>query len=558
MPTLKQIPSDADIVSQKLMLRAGLIRKLSAGIYEWLPAGYRILKKVEQIIREEMGAISGQELWLPAIQPKELWLESGRWNIYGKELYRIKDRSDREFCLGPTHEEIITDIVRKEVRSYRQLPVMLYQFQTKFRDEIRPRFGVMRAKEFYMKDAYSFHATDDDAERYYEEVVKAYKKICERCGLKYRIVEASAGAIGGSFSHEFMVLADTGEEELAVCNCGYGANLEKAACLREENSSSDSLPEMKAMEEVHTPNFKTVDEVSKFFGEKPSKFIKSLMYLADGKPVMALVRGDYEINDEKLKNRLNAAELVLADAATIEKIAGTPAGFLSPITGKKSGIPVHADYSVEHLVNAISGANKKDYHIKNINIHRDYTPDSISDLRNAAHGDKCPVCRREQLKFIRGIEIGHTFKLGTKYSSAMNAVFLDEKGERKNFIMGCYGIGVSRIVAAAIEQSYDNNGIIWPENIAPFKAVIIPVSDSIPVKQESMKIYELLSSKYDVLLDDRNERAGVKFKDADLIGIPWRITVSDKTIEKGGVEIKNRASQSAQIVEYDKILDFIK
>jgi len=565
IPTVKETPSDADTISQKLMLRAGLIRKLTSGIYEWLPLGLKVLKKVEQIIREEMNNIDGQELLMPAMLPKELWVETGRWDIYGKELCRLQDRSGREFCLGPTHEEIITDIVRKDVRSYRELPLMLYQFQTKFRDEIRPRFGVMRAKEFYMKDAYSFHATEEDADRYYKVVYTAYSKICERCGFDFRAVEAATGAIGGSFSHEFMVIADTGEEEIVACDCGYGANVEKAECLRDEGRgtkdnfrlpTSDFLP----LEEVHTPNMKTVEEVGKFLYEKPEKFIKTLIYLADGKAIMVLVRGDCEINEEKLKSFLKCNELVLADAATVEKLTGAPVGFAGPsrLPSTVCRLPIFADYSVENIINGISGANKKDYHLKNLNITRDYKPETILDLRKVKKGDKCPRCRKNELRFGRGIEVGHTFKLGTKYSEAMDASFLDEHGNKKHFIMGCYGIGVSRIVAAAIEQSHDENGIIWNRAIAPFDVVIVPINYTDAIKDACDKIYLQLSGKMEVLLDDRDERAGVKFKDADLVGIPVRVTVSEKTLKENKAEIKYRNENKPELVSIENLLDFIK
>ncbi|MBN1384423.1 MAG: proline--tRNA ligase [Elusimicrobia bacterium] len=572
IPTVKETPSDADTISHKLMLRAGLIRKLSSGVYEWLPLGLRVLKKVEQIIREEMDAVGGHELLMPAILPKELWEETGRWNVYGKELFRLKDRADREFCLGPTHEEIITDIIRRDVRSYKQLPLMLYQFQTKFRDEIRPRFGVMRAKEFYMKDAYSFHATDEDAEKYYQIVYDAYSKICKRCGFKFSVVEAATGAIGGSFSHEFMVLAETGEEEIVSCDCGYGANVEKAECQREESASwrREKREEGQKLEEIHTPNMKTVEEVGEFLKEKPENFIKTLIYLSDNKPVMVLVRGNCEINEEKLKNFLKCNELILADSKTVEKITGAPVGFAGPAnpaqkskSAEEQKVEILADYSVEGIVNGVSGANKKDYHLKNMNIGRDYKPSQTADLRKVKRGDKCPRCKKHELKFSRGIEVGHTFKLGTKYSKSMDATFLDEKGKKNHFIMGCYGIGVSRIVAAAIEQSNDDNGIVWNESLAPYRVVIVPIAYEGKVKEVSDKIYARLRqpedrSGGDVLLDDRNERAGVKFKDADLLGIPVRITVSEKTLKENKVEVKYRNQNTTELTDIEKLLSKIK
>jgi len=564
LPTLKETPQDADSISNKLMIRAGMIRKLASGIYEWLPLGLRVLKKVEQIVREEMNAIGGQELLLPLLLPREFWEETGRWQLYGDELFRLKDRKGSDFCLGPTHEEIITDIVRREVRSYKQLPIMLYQFGTKFRDEIRPRFGVMRAREFYMKDAYSFHATEEDAENYYKKVFDAYKRICERCGFNYRSVEATTGAIGGKFSHEFMVLAETGEEEIAWCECGYSANVEKAQCLRESGSADKHVaasfrwPEnLASLEEVHTPNLRTVEEVADFLKEPQEKFIKSLIYLVDKEPVLVLIGGKYEVNENKLKEHFSCNELVLADQKTIEEVTGAPVGFAGPV-GLKKKIKIVADYSVENIVNAISGANKNNYHLKNININRDYKPDEIIDLRKVVRGDMCPKCKKLKLQFSRGIEVGHTFKLGTKYSKAMNATFLDSEGKERYFIMGCYGIGVSRIVAAVIEQSHDENGIIWPKNLAPFQVIILPIDyNDKKIKETADRIYkELIDSGIEVLLDNRDERPGVKFKDADLIGIPVRITVSQRYLPDM-VEIKHRKEHQGKPVKISEIKKFI-
>jgi prolyl-tRNA synthetase len=553
IPTLREAPADADIVSAKLMMRAGMIRKLGSGLYEWLPLGLRVLKKVEAIIREEMNAINGQEVWLPLLLPKELWEETGRWGIYGKELFRLKDRKGSDFCLGPTHEEVITDLVRREVRSYKQLPAMFYQFGTKFRDEIRPRFGVMRAREFYMKDAYSFHADEKDAENYYQAAFAAYEKICRRCGFKFRAVEATTGAIGGSFSHEFMVLAETGEEEIVWCECGYGANIEKAEC-----ASCAKAPEGQALQpvkEVSTPGMKSVEEVGGFLKMPVERFIKTMIYSADGNPVVALVRGDYEINEHKLKNALDCAELYLADEAMIEKVTGAPLGFAGPIGLK--GARMIADSSVEGVVNGVTGANKKDYHVTNINIGRDFTPEKITDIRKVTRGDKCK-CGKE-LNFCRGIEVGHTFKLGLKYSKAMKATFLDAEGKENLMVMGCYGIGVSRIVAATIEQSNDENGIIWPMGLAPFKVVVIPVNlDDENIKKTAEELYDGLSKAgVDVLLDDRDDRAGVKFKDADLLGIPVRVTIGDKNLKNGNVELKLRqdAKEGSKLIPAANILE---
>ncbi|MBN1622648.1 MAG: proline--tRNA ligase [Endomicrobiales bacterium] len=558
LPTLREAPADADIISAKMMFRSGMIRKLASGIYEWLPLGLKVLKKVEQIIREEMGKIGGNEVWLPILLPRSLWDETGRWDVYGKELCRLKDRKDSDFCLGPTHEEVITDLVRREIRSYRELPLMLYQFGIKFRDEIRPRFGVMRAREFYMKDAYSFHPDEKDAEQYYQKVFNAYKKICERCGFKYREVEAATGAIGGSFSHEFMVLADTGEEEIVSCECGYGANTEKAEVKQGAGERGQGTE--KPLEEKHTPNMRTVEEVGKFLKASPKNFIKTLIYQADNEPVVALVRGDYELNEHKLQSALNCSILALADEKTIEKATGAPLGFAGPVKLKDKNIKIIADYSAEGMINAISGANKKDYHLANININRDYKPAKVTDLRKVKRGDKCPRCGKD-LNFSRGIEVGHTFKLGLKYSKSMKATYLDKGGKEQLMVMGCYGIGVSRIVAATIEQSHDENGVIWPLPLAPFHVVVIPINwQDEQTKKVSEQIYDELSKKgIDVLLDDRDERAGIKFKDADLIGIPYRITVSDKNLKDNKLELKARweKKEESRIIDIDKIVDEI-
>lgn len=566
IPTMKETPGEADVVSHQLMVRAGLIRKLASGIYEWLPVGYRVLKKVERIIRGEMDAIGGQEVWLPALLPRALWDETGRWALYGKELMRIKDRHGREFALAPTHEEAITDIVRKNVRSYKQLPLLLYQLQTKFRDEVRPRFGVMRAREFYMKDAYSFHADEEDARKWYKKIFDAYKRIFERCGFKFRAVEALTGAIGGQYSHEFMVLAETGEEGVVSCPCGYAANVEKA----EINYSQEKKPDTQELplEEVHTPDQRTVGEVGKFLQALPVQFIKSLIYLSDGKPVMALMRGDGEIEEQKLKEVLGSNELMLADSDTIRKVTGAPVGFAGPVTagaregkGKKTEnlISIVADTSVTYIVNGISGANKKDYHLKNINIGRDYTPDTTTDIRKVKPGDICIRCGKK-LDFCRGIEVGHTFMLGKKYSHALHATFLDAQGREQEYVMGCYGIGVSRIVAASIEQNNDNDGIIWPIPIAPFHVIIVPINYEEPdTKKAADALYaDLQKTGIEVVLDDRPDRAGVKFKDADLIGIPLRLTVSDKKLKTNKIELKLRSEKTIRDIPISSVVDEVR
>jgi prolyl-tRNA synthetase len=536
IPTLREAPSEADIISAKLMIRSGMIRKLASGLYEFLPLGLKSLRKVENIIRQEMNAAGGQEIILPLMFPKDLWEETGRWDVYGKELFRLKDRKDAEFCLAPTAEEAVTDLVRKDIKSYKQLPLMLYQFGTKFRDEIRPRFGVMRSREFLMKDAYSFHTDEADLEKYYKTMFDSYTNVCVRCGFKFRAVEAASGAIGGSFSHEFMILADTGEEEIAWCNCGYGANSEKAESLKVDQPKEETL----VMEEILTPNVGAVEDVAKFLNLSPNKFIKTMIYVADCKPVAVLVRGDHEINEIKLQSLLGVNKVTLANEQTVVSATNTPIGFAGPV-GLKN-IEIIADLSVVEISNAVTGANKKDYHIKNVNYKRDYSADIVADIRRVARGDICSRCKREELKFSRGIEIGHVFKLGTKYSKSLNATYLDTNGKENLIVMGCYGIGVTRILAATIEQSHDDNGIIWPDNIAPFEVVIVPVNFADEkTKEVTERIYKELSLKgLDVLIDDRNERAGIKFKDADLIGIPYRITIGEKNLINGKVELKAR------------------
>lgn len=539
IPTLREAPQDIDIVSAKLMIRAGMIRKLASGLYEFLPLGLKVLKKIENIIREEMNNAGGQEISLPLLFPKDLWLQTGRWNVYGKELFRLKDRKESEFCLAPTAEEAVTDLISKEIKSYKQLPLMLYQFGTKFRDEIRPRFGVMRSREFLMKDAYSFHADEADLDVYYKKMYDAYVNICNRCGFKFRPVEAASGAIGGSYSCEFVVLAETGEEEIAWCNCGYGANSEKAESIIANHCQSEELLNV---QEVLTSNVSSVNDVSKSLGLPCEKLIKTMIYLADNIPVAVLIRGDYDVNEIKLQSLLGAKEVVLADEETILSVTKSPKGFAGPV-GLKN-VKIVADLSVPKISNAVTGSNKKNSHIKNVNYKRDYNVDVVADIRKVKKGDICPKCQKENLQFSRGIEVGHIFKLGTKYSKSLNAKYLDRDGKENIIIMGCYGIGVTRILAATIEQSHDDNGIIWPDNIAPFEVVIVPINSTHKqTKEVTNKIYEALSSKgLDVLIDDRDERAGLKFKDADLIGIPYRIVVGEKGLLNNTVEFKHRAS----------------
>jgi prolyl-tRNA synthetase len=542
IPTLREVPSEAETVSHQLMLRAGLIRKLAAGIYEWLPMGHRVLKRVEQIVREEMNKVEGQEVWLPQLQPKNLWEETGRWGLYGKELMRLKDRKDAEFCLAPTAEEVITDLVRHGVRSYRSLPLMLYQFGVKYRDEIRPRFGIMRAREFLMKDAYSFHADEADVERYYQVVVEAYKRIFTRCGLTFRPVEAESGAIGGSFSHEFMVLAESGEEGIVSCSCGYAANVERAELPPPPKSAAKGTGEK--VKEVSTPNASSVEAVAKIVKQPADQFIKALVVLADETPVMVLIRGDHEMNEAKLARLLKVQRVVKANEATYTQLSGSPVGFAGPVGSKARMI---ADYAIRTITDGVAGANKKDTHLIHVVPDRDFKPEQYADLRKAAAGDPCPKCGKP-MSYARGIEVGHTFKLGTKYSDSMKATYLDPQGKAKPFVMGCYGIGVSRVVAACIEQCHDENGIVWPIALAPWRLTIIPLNISnVQIKKVAEDLYnQALSKGIDVLLDDRDETAGVKLKDADLIGIPLRIVVGERKMAEGKVEFRKRSEKTAQ------------
>ena len=548
---MKETPADADTASAKLMLRSGMIRKVGAGLYDWLPIGFKVLKKVEQIVREEMDRAGGMEVWLPHVQPKELWEESGRWQFYGRELLRIKDRKDNEFCFAPTAEEIITDLARRSFKSYRDLPVLLYQFGTKFRDEIRPRFGVMRAREFYMKDAYSFHADDASLDKTYQAMVEAYTKIFTRLGLKFRPVEADTGAIGGSFSHEFMVLADTGEEQIATCeSCGYAANIERAETIVRKAPAKEPP---KTIEEVATPNMHKVVDVAKAMGVTPDKIIKTVFLIADSQPVVALLQGDTDLNVHKLQRLLGAQQIRPAKDEEYREIAGCDVGFAGPMKLKAK---VVADLLIPGISNAVTGAHKKDFHLRNVNIERDFKPDTVADIRNIREGDDCPRCT-SQIKFYRGIEVGHVFKLGTKYSKSMKAEVLDEQGASKAMIMGCYGIGVSRIVAAAIEQNNDEWGVRWPLPIAPFQVIVTPANmtheDSAKMAE---KIYDALMKKgVEVLLDDRDMRAGFKFKDADLIGVPLRVTIGEKSLAKGAVEIKWRNQPNSEEIPADQAVE---
>jgi len=554
-PTKKESPADAEIPSHKLLTRAGFIRKVAAGLYDLLPLGAKVVLKIEKIVREEMDASGAQDVILPIMHPSELWQESGRWEVYGKEMIKFKDRHERDYALGPTAEEVITDLVRKEVKSYKDLPLNLYQIGRKFRDEIRPRFGLMRAREFIMKDAYSFHTTDEDAEREYWNMYKTYSRIFKRMGLEFKAVLADTGEIGGNFSHEFLVIAGTGESKLVYCErCGYAASTEKAAQKRPE-VPQDREKEFKEIEKVYTPNVRRIEEVSEFLGVPKEKILKLLVYLADGRPLAVAVRGDREIEETKLKNALKVKELRLATDEEIEKFTGQPKGYLSPIGLE---IPVYADYSVIPMVNFIAGAGERNYHLKKVNWGRDFEVKEFIDISEVGGGEPCPECGTP-LKAKRGIEVGHIFKLGTKYSEAMGATFVDEEGRERPMVMGCYGIGITRVMAAAVEQNHDEDGIIWPFEIAPFEVVVIPTN----VKREEIKnlaedIYESLKREgFDVLIDDRNARPGFKFKDADLIGIPFQVVVGKRAGE-GVVELKVRKDGKRFEVEAAKVGEKIR
>jgi len=549
--TTREVPKDAEVTSHQLMVRAGMIRRAAAGIYSYLPLGWRSLSKLMAIVRRELDVAGCVELTMPAIQPAELWQESGRWEQYGKELLRMEDRHGREFCFGPTHEEVITEIVRKDVTSYRQLPVNLYQIQVKFRDEVRPRFGLMRGREFLMKDAYSFHATPESLEEAYAALGKAYERIFRACGLDFIKVEADSGAIGGSASHEFMVVADTGESLVLRCaGCDYAANQEKAgtsglAKSPAEDSAADDLAEGVRLEE--TPGKTTVEEVAAFLGVAPQRIVKTIIYRTEAGPVAVLVRGDREVNAIKLKNLLDVQELELADEALVEAVSGAPVGFAGPIG--LEGVRIVADRSVEGVTNFTCGANRADAHWVGANFGKDVHLDEFHDLVLVADGDRCPNCD-QNLVISHGIEVGHIFKLGTKYSEPMGCNYLDDRGQSHPMLMGCYGLGIGRTVAAAIEQNHDDKGIIWPLPLAPFEALVVPLNmNDDEVVQAAGKIYEELVEKgVDVLFDDRQERPGVKFNDADLIGIPIRLVVGSKSLANGEVEVSLRRDGEKQLV----------
>jgi len=550
VPTLKEAPSEAEVPSHIFMVRGGYLRKVAAGIYSFLPLGWRVVKKVEKIIREEMDRSGASEVFLPAVIPGELWKESGRWQNYGDQLLRFKDRKGGDFVIGPTHEEVISALVRGEVRSWRQLPLNLYQIQTKFRDELRPRAGLMRGREFIMKDAYSFHVDVADAQREYKRMYDTYQRIFTRCGLSFRAVEADTGNIGGSLSHEFQVLTETGEDALVACdNCDYAANVEQAVARAPKAGTTPTAP----MTKVATPGKHSIADVSAFLKVAPDKLVKTLIYLADGKSVAVLVRGDRDVNEIKLKKALGANQLVLATDAAVREVTGAPVGFAGPVGLK---VPVYCDLEICALSDFVVGANEADAHLTGVNLERDFTPTACGDYRAAAAGDACARCDKGHLKSYKGIEVGQVFFLGTKYSKPMGVTFLDAGGKEVPAEMGCYGIGVTRIVAAAIEQRHDKDGIIWPVPLAPYEVAVLDLQQDDPnVVATATKIYdELMIAGIEVLYDDRNERAGVKFKDADLIGLPFRIAVGKKGLAEGVVEVKRRNATEVAKMKIDDVV----
>ncbi|HEX9984669.1 MAG TPA: proline--tRNA ligase [Thermoanaerobaculia bacterium] len=554
--TLREVPADADVISQKLMMRAGLIRKVAAGIYTYLPLGLRSIRKMENIVREEMNRAGAAELLMPAIQPAELWMESGRWQKYGKELLRIKDRHDRDFVFGPTHEEVITDVVRDSINSYRQLPINLYQIQTKFRDEVRPRFGLMRGREFIMKDAYSFHSSRESLDETYDKMRDAYTCIFHRCSLDHVPVEADTGNIGGSASHEFMVLAGSGEDAVVGCpNCRYGANVEKATSKFFDDEPEPVPMELEELAPLHTPGTQSIDDVGRFLGKPTSELVKTLIFDTDLGPVMVLVRGDREGNEVKIKNHLGVQWMEMLPDTRFEEATGGVVGYCGPVGTKCAR--VLADVSLKGRKRWTVGGNKKDTHLANAVPGRDFPEPEYGDFTTVYAGDACPRCGTA-LEIYRGIEVGHIFKLGTKYSEAMHCEYLDEKGQRVPMIMGCYGLGIGRTVASAIEQSHDDDGIIWPMPIAPFEVLVTSVGKDEAVIAEAARIYEaLLAAGVDVLFDDRDERPGVKFKDADLVGFPLRVAVGSKSLAAGQVEWSWRKDRAKQLAAPAEIVELI-
>ena len=554
IPTLKEAPSEAEVPSHIFMVRGGYLRKVAAGIYSFLPLGWRVVKKVEAIIRQELDRAGCSEVFLPAVIPAELWQESGRWDRYGDQLLRFKDRKGGDFVIGPTHEEVICALVRSDVRSWRQLPLNLYQIQTKFRDELRPRAGLMRGREFIMKDGYSFHVDEADTQREYKKMYDTYSRIFTRCGLQFRAVEADTGNIGGSSSHEFQVLTETGEDALVACDkCDYAANVEQAVALAPAGRAAAAAQPVK---KVATPGHHTIAEVSKFFGVPAEKLVKTLIYLADGRPVAVMVRGDRDVNEIKLQKALSAETLHLAGDAEVKQITGAPVGFAGPV-GLKA--PIYVDLEVAALSDFVVGANEADAHLTGVNLDRDFKPAAQGDYRTVVAGDACARCEGGHLRAYRGVEVGQVFFLGTKYSKPMGVTFLDVDGQEKAAVMGTYGIGVTRIVAAAIEQHHDKDGIVWPVPLAPYEVAVLELQqDDDNVIAAAKRIYEELGAAgIDVLYDDRDERAGVKFKDADLIGIPFRIAVGKKGIAEGVVELKRRNGAEVRKLKLDAIVQTV-
>ncbi|MCE7794569.1 proline--tRNA ligase [Salipaludibacillus sp. CUR1] len=554
-PTLRDIPSDAEVKSHQLMLRAGLIRQSTSGVYSFLPLGFKVLQKVESLIREEMNAAGAQEMFMPSIQPAELWQESGRWEAYGPELMRLKDRHEREFALGPTHEEVITSIVRDDIRSYKKLPMTLYQIQTKFRDERRPRFGVLRGREFLMKDAYSFDTDFEGLDESYQKMYDAYTKVFSRCDLNFRAVVADSGAMGGKDTHEFMVLSNIGEDTIAYSDeSDFAANIEIAPVKVQYEKPEEAPADM---ETVSTPGQKTIEDVAAYLGTDHTRCIKSMLFIVDEEPVLVLVRGDHEVNDVKIKHYFDAVQAELATEEETKQWLKAESGYLGPVDADKK-VKIIADTAVEAMVNAVCGANEKDKHLKNVNPGRDFKAEAYTDLRNIKEGDPSPD-GKGTIKFKEGIEVGHVFKLGTRYSEALGAAFLDDQGKSKPMVMGSYGIGVSRTVAAIIEEHHDEDGIVWPLSVAPFHVHLVPVN----IKQDAQReladsLYEKIQSKrYEVLYDDRPERPGVKFKDADLFGLPLRITVGKKA-DEGIVEVKIRKTGDVLEVHTDELMETIE
>jgi prolyl-tRNA synthetase len=558
IPTLRETPVEAETISHRLMLRAGLIRKLSAGIYSYLPLGMRVLLKVIGIIREEMTRAGALEVLLPALQPAELWKKSGRYAQMGPEMTRFKDRHGKEMVLGPTHEEVITQLVAGELRSYRDLPKTLFQIQTKFRDEARPRFGVIRSCEFLMKDAYSFDRDEAGLNVNYDRMYDAYMRIFSRCGLEAIPVEAETGVMGGEDSHEFMVLAKNGEDTVVRCSgCSYAASKDRAGIGLPIVHRGSSSPVPLPVQSVNTPGISTVERVSQLLKVKPDQLVKTLVYLADGRPLAALVRGDHEVNEGKLRRAAKAASLRMADAATIRQLSGAPVGFCGPVGLKEARII--ADHSVLHVVNAVTGANEGDKHLMNVNPGRDFKPDEVADIRYPRENDPCPQCGKP-LNLLPAIEVGHIFKLGTKYAQALGATFLDEEGKQKPFIMGCYGIGVSRILPAVIETHQDEAGIRWPLAVAPYAAVLVPINpDHSAVREAAEWLHrEALEAGLEVILDDRDLSGGVKMKDADLVGFPIRILLSEKTLQKESAEFKLRTETQPALLKTSEVVSRLK